>query len=404
MKEEVRRIMKLVQEGKLSAEDGAELIDAFLSAEGAESEDAGPSDQPSPPPPPPDAPGGARDPFKNLVDAIEKLGREATESVNWGEVSKQVRSSAKKGLDGLRVGVDQIKKGQFGWPWFSAVETRELTMPLGVSEGKTLRIENARGDIKVVGGFDAGSVTAKAHVRGNDPDEARVKAEEYTLILEESDSQVLIRQPDVSGLSVDLEVQLPTGVAMSVHAEAGDVSILDTGSGCRVINRSGDIHLRGLNGTIEVTSQSGDLLIEESATSGLVVENKSGDLRLKGLKGNLNARTASGNVSLDSCSGKTISVETVSGDVSADMPEAITGSLNVRTVNGSVDLGVMDGSDCRVALSTLRGSVTCELELQDEARSEGRITGHLGEGGGTLDASAVSGDISLKLRDSGNGG
>lgn len=402
MKEEVRRIMKLVQEGKLSAEDGAELIDAFLTAEGTEGDEA--ATGATPPPPPPEAEAGVKDPFKNLVDAIDKLGREATESVNWTEVTKQVRSSAKKGLEGLRVGVEQIKKGQFGWPWFSAVETKELTMPLQVSEGKSLRIENARGDIKVVGGFDAGSVTAKAHVRGNDPEEARVKAEEYTLILEESDSQVLIRQPDVSGLSVDLEIQLPSGVGLSVHAEAGDVRIFDTGSGCRVINRSGDIHLRGLNGSIEVTSQSGDLLIEDSTTSGLVVENKSGDLELRGLKGNLNARTASGDVSLENCSGKTISVETVSGDVRADMPEAITGSLNVRTVNGDVDLGVMDGSDCRVALSTLRGAVTCELELEDEARSEGRITGHLGQGGGTLDASAVSGDISLKLRDSGKDG
>ncbi len=391
----------MVQDGKLSADDGAELIDAFLSADtGGEPASEG-RQEGGPPPPPADAQAQIKDPFKSMIDAIEKLGREATESVNWTEVSKQVRTFSKKGLEGLKVGVEQIKKGDLGWPWQVAQEVKEITLPLPIADGKSLRVENARGNVRIVGGFDEGAVIAKAKVRGTDAEEARIKAEEYTLIVEESDNQVLIRQPDVGGLTVDLEIQVAGKVSVSVHTEAGDVGVLDTGGGCRVNSRSGDVTLRGLEGAIEVVSQSGDLSVSDCKAKGLVLENKSGDLMLKDIKGDINARTGSGDVCLSGCAGRSVSVETVSGDVSADLPEAVTGTLNVRTVNGSVELGIADGSDCRVSLSTLRGTVTCEVELADEARSEGRITGALGDGGGTLDASAVSGNIALRLRDSG---
>jgi DUF4097 and DUF4098 domain-containing protein YvlB len=90
-------------------------------------------------------------------------------------------------------------------------------------------------------------------------------------------------------------------------------------------------------------------------------------------------------------------VETVSGDVDADLDQPATG-LNVRTVSGGAEIKIPDGSDCRVSLSSLRGEVECEVDLQDEAREEQRITGRLGEGAGVLDVSAVTGDITLEYR------
>jgi hypothetical protein len=53
-----------------------------------------------------------------------------------------------------------------------------------------------------------------------------------------------------------------------------------------------------------------------------------------------------------------------------------------------------------VSLSTLRGTVTSSVALDDEARGDQRVTGKLGDGAGTLDVSGINGDINLKLRDS----
>ena len=154
------------------------------------------------------------------------------------------------------------------------------------------------------------------------------------------------------------------------------------------------------DGTIEISAYSGDIKIEDSKTPSLTVENKSGDISLTRVEGNVNARTASGNVRVTQSSGKTVSVEAVSGDVQIDLESAVTGSLNVRTVSGDSLVSIVDGSDCRVSLSTLRGMVACTLPLDEEAKSDQRITGRIGDGKGSLDVSAVTGNVTLERHNS----
>ncbi len=387
MREEIQRISKLVAEGKLSPEDAADLIDAFYASDRIEEESG-----PTPPPPPP---GASRDPFRGIIDQIEKLTKEGAEAVDWKEVSKQARDSAKKGFDFLKTGLDDLSKGKVNF--FGNTETKQISLPLSVPEGKTLKIENACGDVKVSSG-GTGTVTADARFKGSSIDDAKAKAQAYTLIIEESDTQVIIRQPDVSGLSVDLDIKISGNAAVEIKSENGDIEVIDTGLGARINGRSGDIKVRGLNGQVEIHSESGDMAIEHSEVTSLTVENKSGDIDVRSVKGNMNIRTASGDVRAGNCSGKTVAFESISGDVQVDLVEAVTGSVNVRTVNGNAMIAVPDGCDCRVSLSTLRGSVTCGLELEDEAKAQQRITGKLGAGGGTLDVSAVTGDVRLEMR------
>ncbi len=404
MREEVSRIMKLVQEGKLSPEDAAELIEVF--ARDAEPE------------PPTEAAAGAseasgeqkakattsdserKDPLKGFTDFMNNLERDVRESVDWKEVANQAKLGAQKGLDALKKAAEEIKTGSVNFSFFGSTEIKEVTLPLTVPEGKTLRIENPCGSVRVSGGFADGTVNAKAKVRGASVDDARARAEDYTLVVEESDHSVIIRQPRIASLAVDLVVQLSSAANVEIKTESGDVTVLDTGAGMKVTSQSGDVSLRGLNGPIDVTAQSGDLTITDSSSPMISVESKSGDVKLERLDANVNLRVASGDVQLNKCKGKTISVESVSGNVTADFEEAVTGSVNIRTVNGDAKVHVPDGCDCRVSLSTLRGDTVCELELADEAKSDQRITGRLGDGNGSIDVSGINGDISLSLHDS----
>ncbi len=401
MREEVQRISKLVAAGKLSPEDAAALIDAFYESERTEGEEAQGTTAPPPPPQadPTEKKPGVKDPFRALIESIEKMTKEGIETVDWNEVSKQAKSSAKKGLEHLKTGIEEISKGKVNIGWLLTHEEKEVTLPLALPVGKVLRIENSCGDVKVVGGFDVGSVSAKARFRGATIEEARAKAEAYTLIIAESDHVVEILQPDVNGISVDVEVQLPGSATVEVKAESGDIQLINTKSGCRIEGRSGNISLRGLEGVIEVSTSSGNISVEESSGPSISIENKSGNIRAVRTKGNIKARTASGDISVTSSSGKVVSIETASGNVTVDLDEPVSGTLNVRTVNGNAHIGVPDGSDCRVSLSTLRGNVHSGLELEDEAKAESRITGRLSSGSGTLDVSAVTGNISLELRD-----
>lgn len=401
MKDEIKRIMSLVQEGKLSPDDAAELIEAFETS-GIEEEDQAAGETTPPPPPsepqapkPPEPP-HKDNPFEGFFEEVEKIGKSVATSVNWNEIASQIRTGARKGVEALKVAAEQAKEGKF--VFFGSCETREIKLPLTIDSNKTLRIENSSGDIRIVGGSAENAVDASVSVRGSDPEDAKAKAEQFTLVVEEGEHFVDIRQPDVSGVHMDLTVRLACSPAIEVKSKSGDVAVANTQSGCRIQGSSGDISLTGLNGAIEVATLSGDVSLKDSVASSLTLENKSGDVRLDNVKGNLRVSTASGDVVFERCSGRTISIDAVTGDVVVDLIEPVEGTVNVRTVQGDAQLAIPDGSNCRVALSTLRGDVSCTMELKDEAKLEQRVTGTLGEGAGTLDVSAVAGDVTLKQR------
>ncbi len=397
MKDEIRRIMQLVQDGKLSPEDAAELIDAFNSSDEETDSDTGQS----PPPPPSDEAETStdKDPFKNFIGYVEGIGKEVSESVNWQDVARQVRTGAQKGFDSLKEGIDKIKKdGKFNFDLFSAKEVRTIEMPLKLSAGQTLKIENPIGDIRITGGHDSGLIKAVAKVHGIDAEEAKRRAADYTIVVEESDHIVMIRQPDSSGIHVDLDISIPAGVHVDARTWSGDLLANEISGNCKVTANSGNIRVAAVNGAVEISSQSGSVFVENVTTPTLTLENKSGNVSLMKVAGNMNIRTASGDLTLAECSGKSLSVESVSGDVSVDLIEPVTGSTSIRTVNGSTTLAVPDGCDCRVTLSTLRGHVTCPLELEDVSTSEMHVSGRLGDGTGSLDVSAVNGSIMMNLR------
>jgi len=413
MKDEIRRIMKLVQEGKLSPEDAAELIEAFsdstpeeetVKAEapsegGSTSGSSGSSGSAGSAGSEGQATASekkARDAFGSFIDEVERIGKGVATSVNWQDVAKQVREGITKGVDALKQAADEAKKtGTFNI--FFVTETKKVELPLSVPEGKVLRVEGFAGDIRVVGGSEEGKLTATAKFRGSTHEEAKSKAENYVPVLEESDKYVILKQPVTEDFSVDLVIEVLKGVPVELKVQSGDVLVEGTGSSCRVEGKSGDVTLRGLEGAVAVTLSSGDVCIEDAEASFLTVESKSGDVSLRNVSGAVNVRTASGDISAKACRARNLSVEVPSGDVSVDMVEPVQGTISIRTMNGDVSLSVPDGSDCRVSLSTINGDASCEIELIDENKEGQRVTGRLGDGNGTLDVTSVNGDISLQL-------
>jgi DUF4097 and DUF4098 domain-containing protein YvlB len=408
MKEEISRIMKMVQEGKLTPEDAAELIDAFqterqdppasealkgeepkvATEEKADEEKA--TDEKK------------NDPFQGVVDFIENIGREVTHNVNWQEISNQVRTGANKGFEALKKAAEEIKTGNLniGIGFFGSSETRDIALPLTVGEGKVVKIENPCGNIKVTGGHETGSVNARVKVGGSSAEDAKTKADNFTLVIEESEQQILIRQPKQNGLSVDIVVQLASKSAIDLKTDSGDIEIRENGGNVKVSSQSGDLKLNHVSGSVDISVQSGDTTITDSENANISLESKSGHIAITNVSGNLNARCASGELVVKNWTGKILSVESVTGDVSVDIATPVSGTINIRTVNGDASISIADGGDARVSLSTLRGAVSSSLSLEDEARGDQRITGRLGEGTGTLDVSGINGDINLKLRDS----
>lgn len=416
MKEEIKRINKLVAEGKLSPEDAADLIDAFYVSEQAE----GGSETPPPPPKEAfeaagassstssasDSTGASKpgDPFKSVIEAIERLGKEVTENVDWKKVSEDAKQGAKKGLDALKTGLDEVTKGKFNLGWLLSTSTREIRLPLALTAGQVLRVENGAGDIEISTDTTESYVIAKAKIRGATPEDAKAKADAYSLVVDSSEHAIDIRQPQVSGLDVDLKIVVAATPAVEIKSEAGDVTVRDTKNACRIRSTAGEVVLVGLNGQIEVICDSGDVNLRNSDSTGVVIENKAGNIELTGVHGNMNLRSATGNISVHGSSGKTLSIEAVSGNIFVETDQPVSGTLNIRTVNGNADVHLPDGSDARVAVTTLRGVASTGVELEDRAQNDQRITGRLGTGSGSIDISAVTGNVSLSLKDAASSG
>ncbi|MCH8273521.1 MAG: DUF4097 family beta strand repeat protein [Armatimonadetes bacterium] len=397
MKEQVLRILKMVEEGRLSPGDALELIDAFMNFETAEADETEAEGREDAPQAEQKAAGKkAEDPFRRLLDSIEQLTKDAVKSVNWTDVAGQVRQAAERGVETLRGSVEQISKGEF--KWFGPRETATVELPLKVEAGNTLRLEVTNGDVKVTGGAAEGKLTAKATLRGKSRDDVMEKAKSWTPVIEEHDGSVTLKQsPDA--VEEDLEIEVPAGVHLDIRAERGDIRIERTEAGVRLTARAGDVVVDGVKGTVEIESQAGDVKLSRAEGGAIEIENKSGDIWLSDVSGTIQVRSANGDVRGKELAGKTISVETVNGDVDLDLKEPVDGTLNVRTVSGDVLLDLASGSNCRVSLSSLSGSVRSSMPLEDEKVSQERVTGRLGKGEGTLDVSAVSGNISLSLRD-----
>jgi len=406
MKDEVRRIMQLVKDGKLSPEDAAELIEAFQDAPdepvSAKTEEvkaesvSGTVQDESELPPKQEVPGA--DPFKNLIGSIEKATKEVANSVDWKEISSQIRLGVGKGVDAIKEAANEAKKGKgpFG-QIFTPQVSRTVELPLHVPEGKLFKVEAFHGDIRIEGGHDIGSVSIEAGFRSYNNTEAEEMANKFMPSLEESDDSVTLKQLDQNGVVADIVARVAKGTAVSIRTASGDVFVGDTFASVTVVSSSGDVRIEQASGAAEVTLSSGEVRIRHSELKSTVVETKSGDVLLDHITGTANVRTASGDVTLYGFRGRSLSVEAASGDVTADLLEPVKGTTSIRTVSGNVTLHVPDGSDARVGLSTLRGHVECKLPLLDEMREPMRVTGRLGDGSGVLDVSAVNGDLFISL-------
>ncbi|RMG26364.1 MAG: hypothetical protein D6724_01965 [Armatimonadetes bacterium] len=398
MKEQVIRILKMVQEGRLSPEDAYELMDAFVDfgegepKEGAKEETASE-----------DATESASkeskekaESFSALLDMIEKVRREIAESVQWQDVAEQIRSAATKGVGAVKATVDRISKG--GVHWFGPVETRSTELPLEVPAGKRLRIERTHGDVIVTGGAAIGQMKATVTVRGADMQDARSKAERWTPVIEESDGVVLLKQ-STDTLREDVEISVPAGVEVEVHAESGQVRVRGTEAPVRVTALAGDVSVENVSGRVAVVSHAGDVRIAHVKDAEVEIENRSGDVSLSDVHGSFSIRSAAGGVKCSEVTVQSGAIETVRGDVLLQLVKPFDGALTIRTVSGNVLADIDGASDCRVALSSVSGAVNTSISLEDLAHTRERITGRLGEGKGCLEISTVSGAVNLHLND-----
>ena len=216
---------------------------------------------------------------------------------------------------------------------------------------------------------------------------------EYLVEIEPLDSpaQQNIDRIDLFLTGSRLRVAVPERRLLRTGSFAVRVTV-PAGAAARVAVASADTELLGELGRVELTSASGDSVVDACATLQLrsasgdarvgtvtgraTIGSASGDLRVESVSAGLEARTASGDVEVGTAAGD-VAITTASGDVAID--RVTGGMVGIKTVSGDVSVGVVPGLKVWLDLSSVSG----------------RMQSHLDEGGGGDDAPAT---LTLSVR------
>jgi hypothetical protein len=196
------------------------------------------------------------------------------------------------------------------------------------------------GDV-IVRGWDRGEVRARIQDSGalrlltpNVRPAPRVEV----LISEEKDAEL---GSGDCGSNDRVELMVPRGATVEVESRSGHVEVADVGA-ARVKVLSGDVNVRRVSQSVEVSCLSGDVSVEDS--SGPVrVATVSGDVDARNVRrltpgDDFDARSTSGDVTIEDVAHGQVSGSAVSGQVLYTGALARGGSYDFRTISGDVTM------------------------------------------------------------------
>lgn len=211
----------------------------------------------------------------------------------------------------------------------------------------------------------------------------------------------------------DLVIAVPPGKQVAVHHGAGELSasavtgdlLLDTSAG-RVTVRGGrgDLSIDTGSGSVEVIDLQGDLRVDTGSggvhVSGvrgthLNVDTGSGSVRVSDVRSDqLRVDTGSGGIRLAGVHASDLRLDTGSGGVDAELLSDVR-SVVIDTGSGSVTLALPEGAGADVDVETGSGRIDVDLPMTVTRTGRNRLSGRIGDGGGTIRIETGSGRIRL---------
>lgn len=261
-------------------------------------------------------------------------------------------------------------------PALASESTFERT--LSVSGTVTLHVSSGSGSIRIHAGPD-GRVHVLGRVRsGWGGSEERVREIAAHPPIEQTGSivQVGAHLEGLNNISIEYEVEAPSGAFLQASSGSGDITDDGVGVDARLNTGSGSIHATGLRGSFSAGTGSGNIYAEQTGPGDAKAGTGSGRIELKNLAGGLYAHTGSGDVRVSGQPRAEWRISTGSGSVEVT-PE-------LRSAGGGFTLDASTGS----------GRITTDREMAVQGSIERhRITGRVNGGGPLMRIGTGSGDI-----------
>lgn len=429
MDENVMRVLQMLQEGKISAQEAETLIAALrgespesaAEAEAASGEaedkkaakedkslfDSLPFDKFKDIKPP-------KIELSNLGDRISKAVARVQPEKIVKRVQTELRKATKAGADWGTSVTSRVRTwsdGEGGRPTNSMdlpQHTESVDQEFHLEPGAKVYVENPLGNVKVIGIAEGtASVTISKVVWGTTEDEAKAAVAQMEINLHGTDARLDIKvsAPDAfrEG-TVDLELRVPRNAAnVRVNSHYGSVELTELDGLTEGVTTSGLLHLHDLSGDVRGETANGDLKVERVAGSATVAS-QSGDITADDVRRGLTANAASGDVKASNIEGGRVECKSVSGDATLEkagqqnpvdiIVESVSGNATLLEAGGSISVKAVSGDvkaenlvATRLQAQTVSGDVTLKLK---EAFSS------------TMQVNTVSGDVTIGLMEGSN--
>ena len=228
---------------------------------------------------------------------------------------------------------------------------KDIDVSLDLAGSEQLRVAAAAGDLEIVG--HAG--TTEARVRGKVCASEEEWLEQADLITEGGrDASITVSLPDSGNgwswtgsqyVYMDLQIDVPSGIALAIRDSSGDVEIEGTGA-VTLQDSSGDIDIGNVTGDVVLEDSSGDIDLLAIAGNVTVRQDSSGDIDGHRIEGSVRVeKDSSGNIHFEQVRDDFVVERDSSGDIVAEtiggdfrVLKDGSGEIRSRDVTGSVDI------------------------------------------------------------------
>ncbi len=347
-------VLRMLKEGKISLEEADALLKALLDG-GAKESGLGSGAPPM----------GGADVRAELREMITELR---------ASIPRELRREVSRARDTWVPGLSQMLQGL----WGLAVGESETSLETPMAPGETLSVRNAWGDLHLTGSLDVHlRVKARKRVWAVTAEEASEAAQRLEITLQRVGAGVSLAVPQMyeRRVCVDLELAVPTGVAVGVELAKGDIRASALQGPLAVDAARADVLVETVSGAVEVGTARGDVRVRE-VTGDVEIDVKHGDVTIRKVSGSVTAETVHGSIDVEECAA--LSLNAIHGDITVT---GATGELLVEGKHGQIDLRAIRGSTIKVR--TKHGDVALRVA-------------ELGEGG-EVTVGTVRGDIEVAL-------
>lgn len=257
-------------------------------------------------------------------------------------------------------------------------------------------IEVVRGDVTVIG-WEQNKVSVEG-TRDDKSERFVFERQGNTIRIEDEVPNNLNR-----GEGTKITVKIPRGNNLRVDLVSADLSVRDVAGRSDLASVSGNLKLDKLGHEVDAESVSGDIELR-GAGRDVSVESVSGNIYAHVTADRLRAESVSGDVKLlNEGSLKRGEFSSVSGDVRIESAITADTDIELESVSGNIELTARGEVNARIEAETGPGGDIVN-QLTNDAPDEAEFTGaesldiKVGNGGGRIQASVVSGEIAFRKK------